>query len=61
MSLRYIMTTHRNRPGVRLSKPGHWGNVPCIDELDAHATAAADANGRPFTIEREHFTKELRP
>jgi hypothetical protein len=57
---RYVITSHRNRPGVRLSKPGHWGNEPFDDETQARDYAALDAAG-PHSIEREHINKVLRP
>lgn len=59
MSLRYVFTTHRNRPGVRLSKPGYWGNIPFETEDEALTAVRLDANGRPFTIDREHVNKAL--
>lgn len=60
MIFRYIMTTHRNRPGVRLSKPGHWTNEPFTNEQQARAYAALDAGSAPFTIESEHITARLK-
>jgi hypothetical protein len=53
------MTTHRDRPGVRLSKPGHWGNIPFENETRATVFAEGDANGKPFTIEHENVTLKL--
>jgi hypothetical protein len=59
---RYIITTHRSRDGVRLSKCGHWGNEPFPNDAQAEAFAVIDAarDRRPFTIERKHINKILR-
>ena len=48
--MRFIVTTHHHLPGVRLSKPGHWGNLPfdCYDAAEEHARA----NGAT-SVERE--------
>lgn len=59
MSLRYIVTSHRGRPGVRLSKVGHWGNLPFPNETAASEHAKSDADGRPFTIEHKLVTLKL--
>lgn len=56
-TLRYIITTHRHLPGVRLSKFGHWGNQPFNDDGEAAAFAARDADGKPFTIERKNVNR----
>lgn len=58
--IRYVITSHRNRAGVRLSKPGFWTNIPFGTEVDARRAATGDANGRPFTIDREHVNKVLK-
>jgi hypothetical protein len=59
--VRYIITTHRHLPGVRLSKCGHWLNEPFPNATQAETFAAIDASRerRPFTIEHEHVTKRL--
>lgn len=64
--LRYMITTHRHLPGVRLSKSGHWLNEPFPNDAQAEAFAVLDAarDRRPFTIERKQVTlvlKEFRP
>lgn len=48
---RYIITTHVELAGVRLSKPGHWGNLPFDDDAAAVSYATRDAGGPP-SIER---------
>jgi hypothetical protein len=50
--IRYLITRHVGLPGVRLSKPGHWGNIPLDDEGAANSAAEQDAGRHPFTIER---------
>lgn len=57
--LRYLITTHRHLPGVRLSKLGHWVNEPFPDDSQAEAFAVLDAVGHSFTIERKHVNKVL--
>lgn len=51
----YIITTSRRFPGVRLSKPGHFGNQSHTSVAAAEQSARADARGKPFVIERENF------
>jgi len=51
-ALRYVIASHSWLPGVRLSKPGHWGNIPYPDAETAQAAAAVDAGKSPFTVER---------
>jgi hypothetical protein len=60
--VRYIITTHRGRDGVRLSRPMNWTNEPFPNDAQAEAYAAIDAarEHRPFTIEREHVNKVLK-
>lgn len=50
----YHITSHAHLDGVRLSKPGHWGNVPYRSEAGAEEAARLDAGG-PVTIKRERF------
>lgn len=49
--LRYALTLSPRLEGVRLSKRGHWGNLPYADEEAARASARADAGKAPFTVE----------
>lgn len=48
----YVITSHRRLEGVRLSKPGHWGNVYYPDEDAARAAARAHAGTDQLTFER---------
>jgi hypothetical protein len=50
--IRYVVATHSWLEGARLSKCGHWGNLPHPDVEAATAAARADAGDRPFTVER---------
>lgn len=50
----YHITTDRAGT-VRLSKAWHWGNIPMESEADAEGAAHADADGKPFTIERKRI------
>lgn len=53
--IRYVLTTYARTGGnARLSKLGHWGNVPYDDEPAARAAIAADAAHLPHSIERVH-------
>lgn len=47
----YRITRHPHLEGVRLSRPGVWGNMPHATEADAEAAAAADAGKHPFRLE----------
>ena len=58
--IRYIFTTHAHLPGVRLSRPGHWTNLPHDSDADALEAARKDAKGKPFKVERESLTLKLR-
>lgn len=49
--LAYVITTARDGV-VRLSKCGHWGNLPHPDVEAATAAARADAGDRPLIVER---------
>jgi hypothetical protein len=51
MPRRYIITRHAHLEGVRLSMPGHWGNLPFEDDAAAVSYATRDAGGPP-SIER---------
>ena len=50
--IRYVVATHSWMEGARLSKCGHWGNIPHPDVEAATAAARADAGDRPFKVER---------
>lgn len=50
--IRYVVATHSWLEGARLSKCGHWGNLPHPDVEAATAAARADAGDRFFTVER---------
>lgn len=52
--IRYFITSHTRLPGVRLSKLGHWGNMPHPDEDAARAAILADAGGQRHAVERTH-------
>lgn len=51
----YQITEHDGIPGARLSKPGHFTNLPHDDEASAREAARIDAGGSPFIIDRERF------
>lgn len=51
----YVITSHGHLEGVRLSKRGHWANVPFETEENAEDHAKNDAAGEPFTLTRKHF------
>lgn len=53
--IRYLVTRHAHLDGVRLSKPGHWGNVPFPDDDAAEKHAAQDAQGAPVRLERRSY------
>lgn len=55
--LRYLITTHSGYDGARLSKLGHWGNIPHADDAAAEAAARADAGKASLTIERKHIRR----
>ena len=57
--IRYIITSHLHLPGVRLSKCGHWGNIPYDTEEEARAQAKADAKSAPHSIDRQHIKLKL--
>jgi hypothetical protein len=50
--IRYVVATHSWMEGARLSKCGHWGNIPHPDVEAATAAARADAGNSAFTVER---------
>ncbi len=50
--IRYVVATHSWMEGARLSKCGHWGNLPHPDVAAATAAAIANAGDRPFKVER---------
>lgn len=58
---RYLVTRHAHLDGVRLSKPGHWGNVPYPDEDAAETAARQDAQGAPIRIERRSYPGLVAP
>jgi len=47
----FIITTHRKREGARLSKRGHWGNMPYPD-VEAAERAARDQGASEILYER---------
>jgi len=51
--LRYVVATHSWAEGAKLSKRGHWGNLPYADREAATAAAHADAGENPFSIEHK--------
>ena len=51
MSSTYVITTALDGT-VRLSKCGHWGNIPKASMEQAEADARADAGKIPFTIRK---------
>lgn len=51
--MKFILTTHAHLPGVRLSLPGQWGNLPFDGALDAAAHAFAVAKGAPVAFEHQ--------
>lgn len=54
-----ILTTHRYRPGVRLSVPGQFGNLPFIDEDAALDHARTLARGEGIAIQRKEIRLSL--
>lgn len=50
--MKFILTTHRHLPGVRLSLPGQWGNLPFdnVPAAEAHARTVA----RSAAVDIEH-------
>jgi len=50
--IRYVVATHSWLEGARLSKCGHWGNIPPPAVDAANQAARTDAGDRPFQIER---------
>ena len=59
--IRYIITSHAHLDGVRLSKCGHWGNIPFATEEEAREHAKADARANPHIIERERIKRRMSP
>lgn len=55
----YHIVRHAELPGVRLSKGGHWQNIPFGTDADAVRAATGDARGCPFTIERKEIRRKL--
>lgn len=53
--IRYLVTTHAHLDGVRLSRLGHWGNVPYPDDEAALAAAELDAAGQRYQVKRQSF------
>lgn len=51
----YRITSHAHLSGVRLSKLGHWANMPFETEAAAQLAAKDDAKGAPFTVERKDY------
>jgi hypothetical protein len=43
-----VITRHAGLAGVRLSKPGHWGNLSFDDDASATAYAIRDSSGDPM-------------
>jgi hypothetical protein len=52
--MRFIVTTHTALPGVRLSRPGHFGNLPFDNVPEAEAHARAIAGSADITVDQEH-------
>lgn len=53
--IRYHVTRHAHLEGARLSREGHWGNVPHSSVDEAVKAAERDAAGQPFHIETHRF------
>lgn len=53
--MRFIISTHKGLEGVRLSKPGHFTNLPFPTDDAAVAHARKVAGRQPVAIEREHY------
>lgn len=52
--MKFFVTRHAHLAGVRLSRAGSHGNLPFPDYQAAIDAAEVEANGQPFTIEREN-------
>lgn len=52
--LRYLITTDPTGQ-VRISKLGHWGNLPHATEEEAEAAIRADARGKPYSVQRHRL------
>lgn len=48
----YTITTHGHLPGARLSRSGHWCNLPHPSVEAAREAAERDAGREEFTITR---------
>lgn len=55
----YVVTTHDHLEGARLSKRGHWGNIPFASVDDAIDAARADAK-KDVLVEVTHYTDRRR-
>lgn len=53
--MRFVISTHAGTEGVRLSKPGHFTNLPFGSDAEAVAHARAIAGKVFVTIERERY------
>lgn len=53
--MRFIISQHQGTEGVRLSKPGHFTNLPFGSDADAVAHARSIAGKADVTIERERY------
>lgn len=51
-AIRYVVTRHAHLDGVRLSRPGHWGNLPFPSDADATSYAIRDAGAADVMIDR---------
>lgn len=58
--MRFIISQHAGMEGVRLSKPGHFTNLPFGSDAEAVAHARAIAGKADAAIERERY-RAVRP
>lgn len=58
--MRFVISTHAGTEGVRLSRPGHFTNLPFGSDAEAVAHARAIAGKADVTIEREWY-RAVRP
>jgi hypothetical protein len=53
--MRFVISSHACTEGVRMSKPGHFTNLPFGSDAEAVAHAQAIAGKADVTIERERY------
>lgn len=53
--MRFIISQHTGTEGIRLSRPGHFTNLPFGSDAEAVAHARAIAGKVDVTIERERY------